>query len=182
MSFISDRKIGLSDIKVKPLSASPPKMSGMVDEAEDLTPEERRFAEAIVRHLPSTTGTKDQIAKNAGLTRGTLYALKEAPRGVLFRNVIGVARELGINIVDEVLRSPETAVAPIVVSEIPPGWRREDHEALCRENENLRRELGELRASLAEIQSISSKRAPPTKQESAPVRNAANPENEEGDV
>lgn len=107
MSFISDTNLVTSDIKVKPLSSLPSKMSAMPDKKSALTPEEARFADALRRRLEEDERTKDEIARKAGVGRQTLYALRQSPSGVLLRNVVGLARELRIDLASEVFGLPQ---------------------------------------------------------------------------
>lgn len=90
-------------------------MSGMADKRASLTTEERRFADAVRSRLASAPEPKEDIARRAGLGRQTLYALKDAPAGVALRNVVSVARELGIDLVRDVLAAvsePSAAEPP----------------------------------------------------------------------
>lgn len=66
----------------------------------------------MAKRLGETKGTRAEIASRVGLGRQTLYQLKDSPAGVAFRNVVGISRELGIDLAGEVLdaeRKPPVA-------------------------------------------------------------------------
>lgn len=108
-------------------------MSGMTDKRAGLTAEERRSAEAVRSRLSTTTEPKEGIARRAGLGRQTLYALKDAHAGVALRNVVSVARELGIDLARDVLA---TASEPLPTG--PPPSPYDLHNRLQRAEAGLR--------------------------------------------